>query len=644
MKNHLASQSSPYLLQHAENPVDWYPWCEEAFEKAKKDNKPVFLSIGYSTCHWCHVMAHESFEEKEIADILNKYFISIKVDREERPDIDAVYMEVCQAFTGSGGWPMSIFLTPGQKPFFAGTYFPAKPRYGMADFRSLLLNIAAQWGQEKEKLIASAQQVTNALQQKSCTSDGSVNTGLAKQAAQLFAESFDVKHGGFGTAPKFPTPHNLYFLLLYAHLNKDHTALQQALVTLEAMRRGGIFDQVGYGFSRYATDDAYLVPHFEKMLYDNALLIIAYCAAYKACGKKEFLRTAEQTAEYVLREMANGDGAFYSAQDADSEGEEGKFYIWECGEIRRVLGPEKGDAFCSYFGMSEQGNFEGKNIPNLLNGNAIEDGFDAERKALYRFRQARSSLHLDDKILTSWNALMVTALVFLYRVAGQRKYLLEAERAQRFLNRCLMDGVQLYAVYRNGKRGAKGFLDDYAFDAAALISLYEVSGQAGYLTRAEALCKEACRQFEDKDGGFFLYGTQHSQLITQPKECYDGAMPSGNSVLAYCLVRLSQLTTDNRYQQEAKKQLAFLSAQAAHYPAGYSMFLTALLYDAYPPQKITVVLAKPDTAETVLPRLPLYADVQILDTPVDGYTLLNEQTTFYVCKDFHCLPPSNTIS
>lgn len=643
MSNRLINESSPYLLQHAENPVDWYPWGEEAFEKADREDKPVFLSIGYSTCHWCHVMAHESFEDREIAEILNRHFVSVKVDREERPDIDSVYMSVCQAFTGSGGWPMSVFLTPQQKPFYVGTYFPPVSHYGMIGFRELLLAIAEKWDENKSELLKSAEEILSHITPKESTAHEEIDSDLPQNAAEQFARSFDEKYGGFGTAPKFPAPHNLIFLTLYSVINHDKDALRQVQITLEKMRRGGIFDHIGFGFSRYSTDARFLVPHFEKMLYDNALLILAYAAAYKASGDNLFLDTAEKTADYVFREMTGPEGEFYSAQDADSEGEEGRFYVWSYEEICRILGKESGRKFCEHFGITKQGNFEGKNIPNLLNGNNISQKFEQEREILYSYRKSRAQLHLDNKILTAWNSLMICALSMLYRVSGDQSCLSAAEKNQKFIENHLTKDNLLYVSCREESRPANGFLDDYAYYAAALLSLYESTSKHDYLKRAEQILEEAEKQFADMDvGGYFLYGTQNSSLIMKPKETYDGAMPSGNSVMAYCLVRISQLTDKENYRRRAEKQLAFLSGEAKEYPAGHGLFQTALLYYLYPPEKITVVLSEKDT-ENILPGLPLYADIRILSEETEGYRLLNDKTTYYVCKDCYCLPPSNVL-
>lgn len=675
MYNHLKGQSSPYLLQHAENPVDWYPWCDEAFEQARNEDKPIFLSVGYSTCHWCHVMARESFENEAVAAILNRYFISIKVDREERPDIDNVYMTFCQEFTGRGGWPMSIFMTAEQKPFFAGTYFPPETRYGMIGFRDLLLTVAEKWKGDRSGLLQTADEIVAAVHvaedkpssgnregnrkqfdQREQGDDGleSEMFGLSQIAASEFSQTFDSIHGGFGPAPKFPIPHNLIFLILYSQIQKDSISAEQAYKTLEQMRRGGIFDQIGYGFSRYSTDAQFLVPHFEKMLYDNALLILAYSVAYKASGRMEFLDTACQTAEYILREMRGEEGEFYSAQDADSEGKEGKYYVWDKQEICDVLGEDTGDAFCRYYDITEDGNFEGKNIPNLLNGNAINGSFAEEIERLYQYRKNRAKLHLDDKILTSWNALMITAMTVLYRVTGKQRYLDTAMKTDCFIQNHLAEDGLLYVSCRDGVRSVYGFLDEYAFGTAALLSLYEATGEREYLDRAGRMAKAAMEQFEDsKFGGYFLYGTKNGKLVTKPKETHDGAIPSGNAVMAYCLVRLSQLADgeenrdiiDNgdaeKYKKATKRQLEYLAAETAEYPTGHSMFLIALLFYQNPPQKITVVLSSQDQVSDVIKNLPLYADVRILPENNAEYSIINDRTTYYVCQDHMCLPPVN---
>lgn len=644
MTNHLKGQSSPYLLQHSENPVDWYPWGKEAFTRAERENKPVFVSIGYSTCHWCHVMAEESFENEAVAAILNRYFISVKVDREERPDIDSVYMTFCQAFTGRGGWPMSIFMTAEQKPFFAGTYFPPETRYGMIGFRDLLLTVADKWQNSRSDLLETADQIVAAVHMGDNTSEQEINERLPEQAAVIFSQTFDAKNGGFGQAPKFPTPHNLIFLLLYARIHKDQTVAEQVYITLEKMRRGGIFDQIGFGFSRYSTDEFYLVPHFEKMLYDNALLILSYAAAYQSSGRKEFLDTACQTAEYLLREMRGAEGAFYSAQDADSEGQEGKYYVWTQQEIYDVLGKEAGQAFCQYYDITSQGNFEGKNIPNLLNGKDLSNPFTLEIEKLYLYRKSRAKLHLDDKVLTAWNSLAVMALSVLYRVTGNTVYMDAALSARDYIEQNLMEGDILYVSCREGVRSVRGFLEDYAYYAASCLVLYGVTGSREDLDKACRMTKAAMEQFMDpQSGGFYLYGTQNDSLVSRPKETQDGALPSGNSVMAYCLVRLSQLTEQKEYRLAAERQLAFLSAKARDYPIGHTVFLTALLYYRNPPSKVVAVLSPQEHADDVRRRLPLYSDLTILPEETAEYVLLDDRTTYYVCRDHMCFPPTHEV-
>ena len=644
MGNHLKGQSSPYLLQHAENPVDWYPWCDEAFEKAKREDKPVFLSIGYSTCHWCHVMAHESFENREIADILNKYYVAVKVDREERPDVDSVYMAVCQALTGSGGWPMTVFMTGSQKPFFAGTYFPPEARNGMIGMKELLLKAAESWRENKDALLESADHITELMKKEARPLHDNISEALPELAYEMLTDSFDESYGGFGAAPKFPTPHNLIFLSLYGRIKGEAGAFEQVKKTLEAMRRGGIFDQIGYGFSRYSTDRYYLVPHFEKMLYDNALLIIAYCAAYKLSGEEYMLDTAEKTAEYIFREMTGESGQFYSAQDADSEGVEGKYYIWSHEEILTVLGRERGVKFCRHFGITEEGNFEGFNIPNILNGQQIQDDFDDEKKLLYDYRRRRASLHLDDKVLTSWNSLMIYAMTVLYRATGNDRYLEAAKGAQTFIEKSLADGDTLYVSIRDGKRSSKGFLDEYSFYAAALIGLYQATGKAEYAERAVDICDSARRQFADEThGGYFLWGKENSGLIARPKEVYDGALPSGNSVMAYCLVCLSRITGRDDMEKAAGAQLAYMSGAAQGYPAGHCMFLIAMLLYYHPSQEITVATAEGEAAGEIIKRLPLDADINMLSGETGEYHLINDKTTYFICKNHTCLPPTNEM-
>ena len=639
MSNQLNKSTSPYLLQHAENPVNWYMWSDEAFETAKKGNKPIFLSIGYSTCHWCHVMAYESFEDEKTAEILNKYFVSIKVDREERPDIDSVYMAVCQAFTGNGGWPTSIFMTWDKKPFFAGTYFPVQSRYGMPGFSDLLMTIAEQWEKNQDKLLESADEIIAHLKNSNLNGKNNISENIIEDAVKHFKYIYDSVYGGFGQAPKFPTPHNLLFLMMYSKINNDTLSMKMVEKTLIQMRKGGIFDHIGGGFSRYSTDKYFLAPHFEKMLYDNALLIIAYSAAYSITKTLIYLKTAEKTADYVLCEMTSQDGGFYSAQDADSEGVEGKFYTFSLDEILNVLG-ESGQRFAEVFDITAKGNFESVNIPNRLKSNDLESDFSNEKRKLYDYRKQRTSLHLDDKILLSWNSMMIAAMSTLYRISKNEKYLKTARNAQQFLEQNLCNDLQLYTSFRDGKRSDKAFLDDYAYYVSALIELYNSTLDRDYLNKAELFCSEAVKRFTAENGGFFLCQSDNSELFMNPKEVYDGAIPSGNSVMAYNFARLYQLTEDDKYRGLAEKQIAFLSEQAADYPAGHSLFLLAKLMYENPPEHVTIVQdGKTDLSEIRM-KLPLFANISVVNES-EKYPLLNKKTTYYVCRGHMCLPPAN---
>ncbi len=645
MPNHLHRETSPYLLQHAQNPVDWYPWGEEAFRRAAEEDKPVFLSIGYSTCHWCHVMAHESFEDDEIAAILNRHFISIKVDKEERPDIDSIYMSVCQAFTGSGGWPTSIFMTADQKPFLAGTYFPKHTKGRMLGLRELLTVIHEKWTTDRSVLLQQAESVIAHLQQRSAADDiPSASAGsadLTDTAAALYQQIYDRQNGGFGQAPKFPTPHNILFLLTYYERRKDPAALEMAEHTLMQMYRGGLFDHIGFGFCRYSTDERFLVPHFEKMLYDNALLILAYCKAYTVTKKAIYRQIAEKTAAYVLREMTSPSGGFYSAQDADSDGVEGKYYLFTPKELLQLLGKQDGERFCRHFDITESGNFEGKSIPNLLGSNPADRSFDMFLEAICQYRKERCALHLDDKILTSWNALMIAALCRLYQISGNVTYLNAAKQADRFIQTHLCDKDTLYVSARNEKRGVKGFLDDYAAYLFAQLFLYGATLEQAYLDGAERLYHEVRSRFWDSaNNGFYLYGSENESLILRPKESYDGAVPSGNSLMAWNLVRLSQLTSKEMYRREAAVQLQFLAARAERYPIGQAMFLLALLDEETPPPKVVIVSDNPSDAASL--PLSLSPDTILrLQTPTEEYPLKNGETTYYVCRGHACLPPTN---
>ena len=649
MQHHLRNETSPYLLQHADNPVEWYPWGEEAFRKAREEDKPIFLSIGYITCHWCHVMAHESFEDEEIAEILNRHFICVKVDKEERPDIDSIYMAVCQAFTGSGGWPTSIFMTADQKPFFAGTYFPNRSKGRMIGLRELLSVIHEKWINERQLLLDQAEEIVSHLkngdkvgERLTAMTDGN---DLIRSAIALYRRIYDRVHGGFGGAPKFPTPHNLLFLLTCHERQGDASCLEMAEHTLLQMYRGGLFDHIGFGFCRYSTDERFLAPHFEKMLYDNALLILAYCKAYEVTRKPLYLEVAEKTASYILREMTAPKCGFYSAQDADSDGEEGKYYLFVPEELKKLLGQQEGKAFCRHFDITEGGNFEGKNIPNLLKSDYREKYSDKVLERILQYRRERNFLHLDDKILTAWNALMIAAMCRLYQNSGKQTYLDAAKKADDFIQTNLCDESGLYVSYRDGKRGVKGFLDDYAAYLFAKLALYGATLEESYLTRAEQLCREVQDKFRDaENGGFYLYGTENESLILRPKEDYDGAIPSGNSLMAWNLVCLSHLIGDDAYRRQAEEQLNFLRATATQYPIGHGMFLLALLEHEMPAAKVTVVLGEQENIDTLPVKLPPDAAVTLLRKATEEYPLKNGNTTFYVCRDHSCLPPVNDLS
>lgn len=554
--NRLGNEKSPYLLQHRDNPVDWYPWGKEAFAKAEAEDKPIFLSIGYSTCHWCHVMAHESFEDSEVAAVLNESFVCIKVDREERPDVDAVYMRACQAMTGSGGWPMTVFLTPERKPFFAGTYFPKHGRFGQFGLIELLQRVSELWETNRESLLKSAEDITAAISGQAAKS-GAPSDELLKRAFRSLKRSFDPKWGGFGPAPKFPTPHNLLFLM-----QCGDTEMVEA--TLTAMARGGIFDQIGGGFSRYSTDAMWLTPHFEKMLYDNALLIMAYSEAAQRTQSEFFHTVAKRTADYVIRELMSPEGGCFCGQDADSEGVEGKYYLFSPEEIKAVLGEAEGEEFGRVYGISEK-----NGIPNRIESKAAM-WEESRLQKLYDYRKNRTHLHTDDKILLSWNAWTIIAFVKCGCTA-------EAFKIQSFIESRITDGDnRLYLRYRDGEAANDGQLEDYAVYALALLSLYGETFDVSFLEQAIFRAQQMLDFFEDKDGGYFLTAHDAEELISRPKETYDGAIPSGNSVAAMVLESLARLTGETSWREAADRQLRFLAGQTQEYPAGSCYAMLAM--------------------------------------------------------------------
>ncbi|MGN1002659.1 MAG: thioredoxin domain-containing protein, partial [Oscillospiraceae bacterium] len=592
MPNQLQHEKSPYLLQHAENPVDWRPWGAAAFEEAGREDKPVFLSIGYSTCHWCHVMAHESFESEEVAAVLNRSFIPVKVDREERPDVDAVYMDACMALNGSGGWPLTLLLTPEQKPFWAGTYLP-RPQ-----LLSLLKRASRRWAEDRETLAGAGDELTEHLRREEETRPGVPDRALVEKGAAQFAQSYDSQWGGFGQAPKFPSAHNLLFLLRYAWLTGDGRAREMAEGTLEHMVRGGLFDHIGGGFSRYATDRRWLVPHFEKMLYDNALLALAYTEAWQQSRRDWCRETARRTADYVLAELTDPMGGFCCGQDADSDGVEGKYYVFTPEEVAEVLGREAAEDFCRRCGITAGGNFEGKSIPNRIadpdwERETAEDKVRRER--LYAYRKTRTRLHRDDKVLTAWNGLMLAALARAGLLLDEPRYQEAAERAAGFIREHLKDGEgRLLARWREGEAAHPGKLEDYAFYAWGLLELYEADFHPEHLEEAAALAETLLDQFFDRErGGFYPYAREGEQLITRSKEVYDGAMPSGNAVAALVLSRLARLTGEEKWRQAAERQFAWLAGAVERYPAGHGFALLALLEELWPTAELVCAAERP---------------------------------------------------
>lgn len=585
--NRLINEKSPYLLQHAYNPVDWYGWSEEAFEKARTEDKPIFLSIGYSTCHWCHVMAHESFEDEEVANILNNYFICIKVDREERPDIDSVYMSVCQAITGGGGWPLNLFLTKDKKPFYAGTYFPKTSKYNQTGFIEILESINNVWVGNKDHVLTTADQVVNTLKEHGEDESFDISKNILSEGFQSFLNSFDAVFGGFSKAPKFPSPHNLSYLLSYYKDTREKRALEMVEITLKSMYKGGIFDHIGFGFSRYSVDEKWLVPHFEKMLYDNALLAIAYIETYEITKDNIYKEVAEKILAYILRDMTSKEGGFYCGEDADSEGVEGKFYLWDFAELYKVLNMEEANLFIKYYGIQREGNFEGRNIPNLigeeledLDKNGLKEKLENIRRKLFDYREKRIHPHKDDKILTSWNGLMIAAFAKAGKILNEEKYKDASIKALEFVfTKLQREDGRLLARFRDGESRYLAYLDDYAFIIWALIEVYEGTKEYSYVEKALELNKQMIELFLDKEkGGLFLYGKDSEELILRPKDIYDGAIPSGNSVAAMNMLRLFKITGDINLKEEAESIFKVFGNSINKIPRAHAKTLEALLY------------------------------------------------------------------
>jgi len=603
--NHLLQEKSPYLLQHVENPVDWYPWREEAFQKAKKEDKPIFLSIGYATCHWCHVMAHESFEDEEVARLLNRFFVAIKVDREERPDVDQIYMSVCQALTGQGGWPLSIFLTPDAAPFFAGTYFPKQGRMGMPGFIDLLQRIAAAWQTEREKILQGSGEIRRVIRQEAgpAAMGGTPAQADLRKAYTQLSRSFDVTWGGFGKAPKFPSPHHLTFLLRWQKRHQDPQAADMVAKTLEAMRRGGIFDHLGFGFHRYSVDERWLVPHFEKMLYDQAMLAMAYLEAYQALGKENFAGTAKEIFTYVLRDLTSPEGGFYSAEDADSEGREGLFYLWTPAEAMKYLGPEAGNLFCRYYGITPEGSFEnGLSIPHAdLSPEAFADrekipvsdlkqNLAASREKLFQIRTRRVHPLKDDKILTAWNGLMIAAFAKGFSALQDPAFSAAAEKAANFiLRRMRTASGRLQRRYRLGHIAFPGYLDDYAFFIWGLVELYEATFNPRYLAAAMELQRIQIDLFWDETSScFFMTPKDGEELIARPKDLYDGAVPSGNSVAFLNLLRLGRMCGNPEWEKMGDRMIRGFAGSFGDYPMAYTHLMIGLDFLLGPTQEILI--------------------------------------------------------
>ncbi len=670
--NHLKFESSPYLLQHAHNPVDWYAWKPEAFERARAEQKPILVSIGYSTCHWCHVMERESFENEDIAMFMNEHFINIKVDREERPDVDAIYMEACQLLTGGGGWPLNCFLTPDAKPFYAGTYFPPRPAYNRPSWLQLLQHLSNIWETQRSTAIDQAEKLlTNIRRNDSIFIQAPPsNPSNPQQIFNRIQAQFDPAEGGFGGAPKFPSSMALQWLLQWHYFSGNPEALQHALFSLDKMTRGGIYDQIGGGFARYATDRAWLVPHFEKMLYDNALLVSLLSEAFKlgTSGQNtglndQWSRVIQQTLRYIDREMTTAEGGFYSAQDADSEGVEGKFYVWEKSEIEEALGDDA-QVFCAFYGVSDTGNWEETNIlwrpytyesfadTHNLEIKALRDRLEASAEKLLQLRSKRIWPGLDDKILLGWNALMCSGYAAAFTALGQEAYRDAAIKNLEFLSKNFQNpsnpGVP--TPWRHSISQPFAFLDDYAYLISALIDVYQISFETRYLQLAGECTDYVCKQFYDSDSGMFFYtDVAQEDILFRKKDLYDNATPSGNSTMLLNLQRLGILLDRAEWREAATGMLASIQATLEKYPLSFQRWATAMLNETYPILEIAVVgenaLEKAlEIQRGFLPNMVITASRQ----PTDSLPLLagkpaSTEALIYVCRDFACQKPVSTL-
>jgi len=616
--NHLKDEKSPYLIQHSKNPVDWYPWGDEAFKKAQKEYKPVFLSIGYSTCHWCHMMAHESFENHEVAALLNHVFVAVKVDREERPDIDSIYMTACQIMTGTGGWPLTIIMTPDKKPFFAGTYFPRESGFGAIGLKDLILNVQDIWKENREEALNSGDQIFKALQDVSKPMKGEyLDERILEKTYDELSKVFDDENGGFGDFQKFPTPHNLMFLLRYWKRTGNNNALHMVTKTLDSMAMGGIYDHLGFGFHRYSVDKYWLVPHFEKMLYDQALVAMVYTEAFQATGNKNYKKTAEEVLEYVIRDMKSPKGAFYSAEDADSEGVEGKFYIWTVDDMRKVLDESELKFVSIVFDVKNGGNFNdnyskpsNKNIVHMkydmeelhnllkLDETEIEEKIESIRVKLYNVREKRIHPHKDDKILTDWNGLIIASLAKASQVFNDNKFSDLAKDAADFVLSDMVNKNRLMHRYRADEVGITANLDDYSFMIWGLLELYTAIFDIKYLNEAIEFNKTLLKHFWDElDGGFYFTADDSEKVLIREKKTYDSATPSGNSVEILNLIRIARITEDPELEVKAVKMEAIFSDNIIRTPTGHTQFINAVDYKVGPSFEV-VIVGKSESSDT----------------------------------------------
>ena len=652
--NHLINESSPYLLQHAHNPVDWYPWGEEAFAKAREENKPVLLSIGYSACHWCHVMAHESFENEDIAQLMNDLYVNIKVDREERPDLDQIYMNAVQMMTHHGGWPMTVFLTPDGVPFYGGTYFPPQDRYNMPGFPRVLISVAEAYRDKQDDIAETGTSLVNELRRLNEPGGAGhpIEKDLLDAAYTGMAKSYDSLHGGFGGAPKFPPAMALEFLLRTYARTGNQDALDMVQHTCEKMARGGMYDQLGGGFHRYSVDAKWLVPHFEKMLYDNALLSRLYLHYYQATQSPLARETAEGILDYVLREMTDPQGGFYSTQDADSEGHEGKFFVWDLNEIKSVLGEADSASFVSYYNVTEGGNFEGKNILNVTTDADPPDP-DIRRK-LFEHREQRIKPDRDEKIITAWNGLMLASFAEAGVILGRADYTEAARKNADFVLTNLRKDGLLLRTYKDGVAKFNAYLEDYAFLIEGLVTLFETGGEFRWLKEALALTDRMIEEFLDADGGgFFFTGKSHEELIVRSKDYFDNATPSGNSVAASALLRLAILTNNDRYREIAETVLNTMAGQVRRYPSGFGYALSAMDFLLSSPKEIALVGKDQDDVKPLLelvwrkylpnkvvaPGSIDNAEAIAASPLLQNRSLIGGQATAYVCQNYTCQHP-----